>query len=59
LKKIENLNEDTEGKPENFILPGNPLSVEELKERVMNAHNAVINGEFITHQDLLKEMNSW
>jgi len=59
LKKIEYLKKESESKSDNYMLPGNPMTVEELKERVLTAHEAVIKGEFITHEDLKDEMKTW
>jgi hypothetical protein len=59
LKKLENIKEGVEEEIDNFCLPGAPMSVEELKQRVMSAHEEVANGQFITHEDLKREMDTW
>ncbi len=59
LKKLENVKDEAEGKSGNDLLAGKPMTIKELKERAMKAHEAVVNGEFVTHEDLKKDMNAW
>jgi dephospho-CoA kinase len=59
LKILENIKEEVEEKTGSHLLPGNPMTISELKERVMNAHNAILKDEYVTHEDLKKEMKKW
>jgi len=66
LSWIENLNDQKVLKiledlkdSQNHLLPGKSMSVNEFKERVLRAHEAVLNGDFITHDDLKREMETW
>jgi hypothetical protein len=55
LKKLEHIREEAILEKDNYMLPGEPMTIEELKTRVMTAHNAVLKGEFITHEDLKRK----
>ena len=59
LKKLENVKEEAEEKSGSYLIAGKPMTVNELKERAMSAHEAALNGEFITHEDLKKDMDKW
>jgi preprotein translocase subunit SecA len=60
LRRLEKIREEVEsGSPENYMLPGKPLTVEELKDRVLKAREAVLNGDYITDEELTREMKTW
>ena len=43
---------------EDFTIPGEPLSEEALKKRILNAKSRIKAGQFTTHGDLEKEFNT-
>ncbi|MCH6232572.1 hypothetical protein [Cognataquiflexum rubidum] len=44
---------------EDFTKPGEPLSEEALKKRILNAKSRIKAGQFTTHEDLEKEFEIW
>lgn len=42
-----------------FTLPGDPMSEDELKERVFSAKKRIESGQFTTQEQLEKEMKEW
>jgi len=44
---------------EDYTLPGDPMSVEEYKERIREAKSNVAAGHFTTQEDIEKEMEQW
>jgi len=48
-----------EYKDEDFTVPGKPMSVAVLKERVEAAHARIEAGHFTTQSDLEKEVEQW
>jgi predicted HD phosphohydrolase len=44
---------------EDFTKPGEPLSKEALKKRILNAKSRIKAGQFTTHEDLEKEFEIW
>ena len=59
LKKLEHIKEEVEEKTGSYLLPGEPMTVGELKERAMNAYEDVLKGDYVMHKDLKNEMRSW
>jgi hypothetical protein len=44
---------------ENYMLAGKPLTVEELKDRVIKSRDAILNGEYVTDEELTRDMKTW
>lgn len=59
LKKLEHVMLEAKEKTDTYSIAREPITIDELRSRAINAHSAVMNGEFITHEDLKKEMDTW
>ncbi len=44
---------------ENYTLPGKPLTERILKNRIQAAKKRVSSGQFISHEEIEKEMKAW
>lgn len=44
---------------DDFTLPGQPMSSNELKQRIRSAKTKISKGEFTSQEDLEKEMKEW
>ncbi len=44
---------------EDYTLPGKPMSVQTIKDRVKEAKSNIESGNFTTQEDLEKEMEQW
>jgi hypothetical protein len=59
LKKVIALAKSHEEKEEDYTLPGSPMDVETYRRRIREARERVKAGEYITQEDLEKEMEQW
>jgi len=59
LKKVLALAKSYEDEEEDYTLPGPPMDVETYRKRILEASARVKAGEFITQEDLEKEMEQW
>ncbi|UXX80056.1 hypothetical protein N7E81_02915 [Reichenbachiella carrageenanivorans] len=44
---------------EDYTSPGDPMSIEEYKERIREAKSNIAVGHFTTQEDLEREMEQW
>ena len=66
LQKLESLKTEIENSPgkieenqEDYTLPGNPMTEEEFTARILRAKEEVAKGNFISHDDLEREIKNW
>lgn len=59
LQHIASLKEQASKKPNNYILPGEPMTEEEFVGRIQAARSRIQDGQFTTMEDLEKEMETW
>ena len=61
IQQVLSLKEANSGseRTANHILPGEPMSMEELQARIVAAQTSVRNGNFTTMEDLEQEMKEW
>jgi len=59
LKKVLALAKSHEDEEEDYTLPGPPMDVETYRKRIKEASARVKAGEYITQEDLEKEMEQW
>jgi hypothetical protein len=59
LKMVHALAKSYEVEEEDYTLPGPPMDVETYRNRIKQASARVKAGEYITQEDLEKEMEQW
>lgn len=52
-------NSFSEKKEDDYTQVGKPMSVETFRKRIRESKKQVASGEFITHDELLKEAEKW
>ncbi len=59
LRMVDALKREYEEKEEDYTLPGPPMDVETYRRRIKEASEQVKAGDYITQEDLEKEMEQW
>jgi len=59
LRMVNALAKSYEEEEEDYTLPGPPMDVETYRKRIKEASARVKAGEYITQEDLEKEMEQW
>ncbi|MFO7933850.1 MAG: hypothetical protein R6U78_07195 [Bacteroidales bacterium] len=59
LRMVYALKREYEEKEEDYTLPGPPMDVETYRRRIKEASEQVKAGDYITQEDLEKEMEQW
>ncbi len=59
LRMVNALAKSYEEEEEDYTLPGPPMDVETYRKRIKDASARVKAGEYITQEDLEKEMEQW
>ncbi len=59
LKKVLALAKSYEEEEEDYTLPGPPMDVETYRKRILKASDSAKAGNYITSEDLEKEMEQW
>lgn len=59
LQQIASLKETQSNEGQNYVVPGDPMTKDELVIRIQAAQNRIQNGQFTTMEDLEKEMEEW
>ena len=59
LRMVNALAKSYEQEEEDYTLPGAPMDVETYRRRIKEASARVKAGEYITQEDLEKEMEQW
>lgn len=59
LEKVQALAKSYEADEEDYTLPGPPMDVETYRRRITEARAQIDAGEYITQEELEKEMEQW